>query len=78
MTVPIRVPKLGMSMMSGTIVQWHAADGDIVQAGTPLYTLATDKVENDVDAPASGRLRITGAVEDEYEVGTDIGFIEEI
>jgi pyruvate/2-oxoglutarate dehydrogenase complex dihydrolipoamide acyltransferase (E2) component len=78
MTIPIKVPKLGMSMMSGTIVHWYAADGDIVQADTPLYTLATDKVENDIDAPASGRLRITGAVDDEYEVGADVGFIEEI
>jgi pyruvate/2-oxoglutarate dehydrogenase complex dihydrolipoamide acyltransferase (E2) component len=76
-TVPIKVPKLGMSMNSGTVTQWYAADGDIVEAGAPLYTLATDKVENDIDAPASGRLRITSVVEDEYDVGADIGFIEE-
>jgi pyruvate/2-oxoglutarate dehydrogenase complex dihydrolipoamide acyltransferase (E2) component len=77
-TVPIKVPKLGMSMNSGIIVEWYSADGDIVEAGKPLYTLATDKVENDIDAPASGRLRVTGVVDDEYEVGADIGFIEEV
>jgi pyruvate/2-oxoglutarate dehydrogenase complex dihydrolipoamide acyltransferase (E2) component len=78
MTVMIKVPKLGMSMNSGMVTQWYAADGDIVEAGKPLYTLATDKVENDIDAPASGRLRITSVLEDEYDVGADIGFIEEI
>ncbi len=76
MTVPIKVPKLGMTMAEGTLIEWHVADGEVVQEGEPLYTLATDKVENEVEAPATGRVRITGVPDEDYAVGDEIGQIE--
>lgn len=50
----IKIPKLGMSMQEGTIAEWHVADGDTVEAGQVLYTIETDKVQNEVTSPLGG------------------------
>ena len=76
MAVPINIPKLGVSMTEGTIVEWLVADGDQVAEGQPLYVIETDKVENEVDATASGTIRITGTEGETYPVGESIGEIE--
>jgi pyruvate/2-oxoglutarate dehydrogenase complex dihydrolipoamide acyltransferase (E2) component len=76
MTVPLNIPKLGVSMVEGTLVEWLVTDGQAVQAGDVLYRLETDKVENDIEAPIGGVVRITGVEGDTYEVGTQIGSIE--
>ena len=76
MTAPINIPKLGIAMTEGTIAQWLVADGAAVDAGQPLYVLETDKVENEIEAPASGVLRVLAAEGTAYPVGTHIGNIE--
>ena len=75
-SVPINIPKLGVSMTEGTIVEWLVADGDQVPEGQPLYLIETDKVENEVEATASGTMRITGEEGETYPVGESIGEIE--
>ena len=47
----VLVPKWGSSMTEATVVRWHKAVGDTVEAGEPLVDLETDKVEATVDAP---------------------------
>jgi pyruvate/2-oxoglutarate dehydrogenase complex dihydrolipoamide acyltransferase (E2) component len=76
MATPIIVPKLGVSMTEGILVEWMAADGDTVTAGQILYRLETDKVENDVEAPVGGTLHITGEEGETYRVGAQIGSID--
>ncbi len=76
MAVPISIPKLGVSMTEGTLVEWLVADGDTVNAGDILYRVETDKVENEIEAPSAGVIRITGEEGETYEVGTQIGLIE--
>lgn len=76
MTTPINIPKLGVAMTEGTLVSWAVADGNKVESGELLYTLETDKVENDIDAPASGIVRHIGEEGETYPVGTQIGVIE--
>jgi pyruvate/2-oxoglutarate dehydrogenase complex dihydrolipoamide acyltransferase (E2) component len=76
MTVPINIPKLGVSMTEGTLVEWLVADGDSVQVGDILYRVETDKVENEIEAPVAGIMRISGVEGETYEVGTQIGAIE--
>ena len=49
------------------------ADGGAVVEGEPLYSLESDKSTNEVDAPASGTLRILKEVGETYEVGTILG-----
>ena len=76
MGVPINIPKLGVSMSEGTLVEWLVEDGEQVTEGQALYRIETDKVENDVESPAAGVIRITGVEGETYDVGSPIGEIE--
>jgi pyruvate/2-oxoglutarate dehydrogenase complex dihydrolipoamide acyltransferase (E2) component len=50
------MPKLGLTMTEGTIDEWKKKVGDSVQKGEILYSVATDKLTNDVEADADGVL----------------------
>jgi pyruvate dehydrogenase E2 component (dihydrolipoamide acetyltransferase) len=50
------MPKLGMNMVEGTIVEWLVKQGDRVEAGQVVLTIETDKATQEVEAPASGVL----------------------
>ncbi|WP_264027466.1 lipoyl domain-containing protein [Mycolicibacterium pyrenivorans] len=66
----LRIPKLGVTMEEGQITEWLCSDGDIVEAGQPVYTIATDKSETEIESPAAGRITVIGEVEKDYKVGT--------
>ena len=76
MSSSINIPKLGWTMEEGTLTEWLVDDGATVTAGDPLYSLESDKVENEIAAPASGVLRHTATAGETYPVGTEIGTIE--
>jgi pyruvate/2-oxoglutarate dehydrogenase complex dihydrolipoamide acyltransferase (E2) component len=76
MAVEILLPKIGFSMNEGQIAEWLAKDGDQVTEGQPLFILEADKSTNEVEAPATGTLKIVGEVGETYEVGTVLGYIE--
>ena len=52
------MPKLGLTMTEATLVEWLKADGDPVEKGEPLFVLESDKSTLEIEAPASGTLRI--------------------
>lgn len=76
MAFDIIFPKIGFSMTEGVLAEWLVEDGATVTEGQPLYAIETDKSTNEVEAPASGVLRITGQMGETYEVGVTIGSIE--
>jgi pyruvate/2-oxoglutarate dehydrogenase complex dihydrolipoamide acyltransferase (E2) component len=76
MATAILLPKLGFSMNEGQLAEWLAKDGDQISEGQPLYLLESDKSTNEVEAPASGTLRIIAAIGETFEVGTILGTIE--
>ena len=76
MATEILLPKIGFSMTEAQVSEWLAKDGDSVSEGQPLYLLEADKSTNEVEAPASGTLRITSETGETYEVGTVLGVIE--
>ncbi|MBO9726502.1 MAG: lipoyl domain-containing protein [Novosphingobium sp.] len=76
MAVEILLPKIGFSMQEGQVAEWLIADGEAVAEGEPLFSLEADKSTNEVEAPASGTLRIVAAVGETYEVGTVLGYID--
>jgi pyruvate/2-oxoglutarate dehydrogenase complex dihydrolipoamide acyltransferase (E2) component len=76
MTTEILLPKLGFSMNEGTLTEWLAGDGATVEAGQQLYALESEKSIQEIEAPASGTLRILKEAGEVYEVGTVIGVIE--
>jgi len=75
MSTPILLPKLGFSMDEGTLAEWLVQDGARVEQGQPLYSLESDKSVNEIEAPASGILRIKAAAQETYKVGTELGEI---
>ncbi|HEY0960220.1 MAG TPA: biotin/lipoyl-containing protein [Novosphingobium sp.] len=76
MAVEILLPKIGFSMNEGQVAEWLAKDGDQVSEGQPLFSLEADKSTNEVEAPATGTLRIVAQVGETYEVGTVLGYID--
>jgi pyruvate/2-oxoglutarate dehydrogenase complex dihydrolipoamide acyltransferase (E2) component len=76
MAVEVLLPKLGFSMNEGQIAEWLFGDGEQVTEGEALFLLEADKSTNEVEAPASGILRIVAQEGETYEVGTVIGYIE--
>ena len=70
------MPALGMAQDVGVLLRWLKKEGEMVTAGEPLMEVATDKVDVQVEAPASGLLAAVTAREgDEVPVGQVIGLI---
>ena len=74
--VTIRIPQAGVTMTEGIIVEWVVQDGASAAEGEVLYRLETEKVEIDVESPASGVFHPTATVGETYPVGEEVGYIE--
>jgi len=56
MPTGVILPKFSMTMEEGTIVRWLKDEGAAVQKGDPICEVMTEKVNMEVEAPASGVL----------------------
>jgi len=54
--VELKMPKMGESMTEATIIAWSKQVGDTIEAEEVLLEIATDKVDSEVSAPATGVL----------------------
>jgi pyruvate/2-oxoglutarate dehydrogenase complex dihydrolipoamide acyltransferase (E2) component len=70
MTTQIVLPKLGFAVNEGTVTEWLVVDGGEVRAGQTLYLLESDKSVQEIEAPASGTLKILKPAGETYEAGT--------
>jgi len=50
------MPKLGLTMTEGTVVEWSVQVGGSFAQGAVCVVVETDKVANEIEAPAAGRL----------------------
>src|SRR3954447_20849165 len=65
------MPQMGVSVAEGTVVEWKKQVGDWVQADEIIASISTDKIDTDVEAPASGRVQeIIVDVGSTVDVGT--------
>ena len=76
MATEVLLPKIGFSMNEGQVTEWLVGDGQPVTEGQPLFTLEAEKSANEVEAPASGTLKILQPAGEIYQVGTVLGVIE--
>lgn len=76
MATEVVVPKIGFAMNEGQVAEWLAEDGASVEVGQPLFTLESEKSTNEVEAPASGVLRILFSAGSLHPVGAVIAMIE--
>ncbi len=56
MAIEVLMPKLGLTMEEGTIEEWKYKVGDTVKKGDILFSVATDKLTNDIEAEDDGVL----------------------
>jgi pyruvate dehydrogenase E2 component (dihydrolipoamide acetyltransferase) len=69
------MPKLGLTMEEGTILQWLVEDGATIAPGTPVMLIETDKVESEVEASSGGRLHRTAEAGATFRCGEVIGWL---
>lgn len=71
------MPKMGESIMEGTVIEWKKKVGDTVAQDETVLEIATDKVDSEVPAPIAGVLVEILVPEGEtVEVGTPIAIID--
>ncbi len=74
--IELKIPASGESITSANVARWQKKDGEQVTAGEILVTLETDKVSNELEAPASGKLKILVPEGEEVAIGTVIATID--
>ena len=78
MSIEIRVPELGESIVDATIASWLKKEGDTIHQGESLVELETDKVNVEVNAEQDGVLqKIIKQAGDTVAVGEVLGMIGE-
>ncbi len=75
MNIEVKVPAVGESISSGILSVWHKKDGDTVRKDEVLFTLETDKVSQEVNAPEAGLLHLRAAEGDEVKIGQTVAEI---
>ncbi|MBT3293668.1 MAG: 2-oxo acid dehydrogenase subunit E2 [Verrucomicrobia bacterium] len=74
---PVLMPHMGQSIAEGTVIRWHKAVGERVQADETLVEVESDKVTFEVGSPAEGTVvELITAEGETAEVGTSIATIE--
>ncbi|SES00962.1 dihydrolipoamide acetyltransferase family protein [Salisediminibacterium halotolerans] len=78
MAKAVVMPKMGMSMEEGTVVEWLKQEGDTVNKGEAIASISSEKIENEVEAPFDGVLiSISAPVDSVVKVGEPIGYVGE-
>jgi 2-oxoglutarate dehydrogenase E2 component (dihydrolipoamide succinyltransferase) len=54
--IDIPMPKMGESIMEGTILKWHKKVGDKITRDEIIFEISTDKVDTEVPSPVDGTL----------------------
>ncbi|MEP0987032.1 dihydrolipoamide acetyltransferase family protein [Ekhidna sp.] len=76
-TVEMVMPKMGESVMEGTVLAWLKNVGDTIEEDESILEVATDKVDTEIPATHAGVLKEVLAGEgDVIEVGKPIAIIE--
>jgi len=76
MAIQVLMPKIGLTMKEGKVVEWKKREGDQVEKGEVLFILETEKTTFEVEAPESGILsKILVKVDETVPVGAVVGLI---
>ena len=75
MAINVTMPKLGLTMETGKIVEWKKQEGEQVQEKEILLVVETEKITYEVESPATGILHIIAPLESEVPVADLIGLI---
>ena len=56
----IRIPRVSVAISEAELLEFLVESGDHVEEGTPLFVIATEKVDQEIEAGASGTVQWTG------------------
>jgi pyruvate dehydrogenase E2 component (dihydrolipoamide acetyltransferase) len=74
----LTIPKWGLAMEEGTVIDWRVPVGSIVTAGLDVVDIESSKIANVLEAPVSGTLvRIVADAGTVLPVGAIIGVLAE-
>jgi pyruvate/2-oxoglutarate dehydrogenase complex dihydrolipoamide acyltransferase (E2) component len=71
----IRIPRVSVAVSEAELLEFLVGAGEHVTEGTPLFVIATEKVDQEIEAGASGVVKWTGAIGTTYDIGAEIGMI---
>ena len=71
----IRIPRVSVAVSEAELTDLLIPAGQHVDEGTPLFVIATEKVEQEIEAGASGTVQWTGEIGTTYDIGAEIGVI---
>jgi pyruvate/2-oxoglutarate dehydrogenase complex dihydrolipoamide acyltransferase (E2) component len=72
----IRIPRVSVAVAEAELIELLVADGQHVDEGAPIYVIATEKVEQEIEAGAAGTVQWTGQPGTVYDIGAEIGVIK--
>jgi 2-oxoglutarate dehydrogenase E2 component (dihydrolipoamide succinyltransferase) len=73
LSIPVKLPALGESVVEGTVSRWLVEVGDRVAVDQPLCEVTTDKVDAEIPAPVAGVVEaLLVSEEDVVEVGAEL------
>ncbi len=75
MPVDVLMPKLGLTMQEGRIIEWLVPDGALVTADDEILLIETDKTETAVGSPGAGRLHQIGQPGQTFDCGLLIALL---
>jgi len=74
--IEIEMPKMGESVMEGTIIKWYKRVGDNVGKDETMFEISTDKVDTEVPSPVEGIIaEILIGEQETVDVGTIVAKI---
>lgn len=79
MAEAIVMPKLGLTMQTGTVTRWSVTEGERVAAGSAVAEITTEKITYVLEAPVEGvLLKVVVPVDGEAPIGATIGIFGQL
>lgn len=71
------LPKTGIYEDDVVLIEWIAEEGSQVGAGDPIFVMASEKVEMEIESHADGWIHLEAEPGFEGPIGTRIGIISD-
>jgi pyruvate dehydrogenase E2 component (dihydrolipoamide acetyltransferase) len=78
MATELVMPKLGLTMTEGKVIEWIRSEGDVLKKGDDVLVIETEKLSNTIQAPTDGILLKTIAkIDDVLPIAAVLAYIGE-